>query len=147
MRIDNQFSIAKNDRKNEGEGIREMNTVFTYIVTLIAIGISVFISLFFKAELERMFREKTSVIAFHICNILIVLMVSFAFSVVFSVYIFEKELNLLLQMLINMLIVLPIYFVGNIIFEKNKFKFRKYRPTVDGKVLVINEKFLQKKKR
>ncbi|WP_042342532.1 DUF3021 family protein [Bacillus timonensis] len=124
-----------------------MNTVFTYIVTLIAIGISVFISLFFKAELERMFREKTSVIAFHICNILIVLMVSFAFSVVFSVYIFEKELNLLLQMLINMLIVLPIYFVGNIIFEKNKFKFRKYRPTVDGKVLVINEKFLQKKKR
>ncbi|MFS0820686.1 hypothetical protein [Bacillus sp. 1P02SD] len=124
-----------------------MHTVFTYIVTLIAIGISVFISLFFKAELERMFREKTSVIAFHICNILIVLMVSFAFYAVFTIYIFEKDLNLLLQMLINLFIILPIYIIGNILFEKNKFKFRKYRPAEDGKVLVINEKYLQKKKR
>jgi hypothetical protein len=124
-----------------------MQLVFTYIVTLIAIGISVFISLFFKAELERMFREKTSVIAFHICNVLIVLMVSFAFHIVFTIYIFENELNLLLQMLINLFIILPIYAIGNFIFEKNKFKFRKYRPAEDGKVLVINEKYLQKKKR
>lgn len=128
-------------------GLGKMHTVFTYIVTLIVIGISVFISLFFKAELERMFREKTSVIAFHICNILIVLMVSFAFYAVFTIYIFENKLNLLLQMFINLLIILPIYIVGNIIFEKNKFKFRKYKPADDGKVLVINEKYLQKKKR
>ncbi|THE11007.1 hypothetical protein E1I69_16485 [Bacillus timonensis] len=124
-----------------------MHTVFTYIVTLISIGISVFITLFLKLELERMFREKTSVIAFHICNVLIVLMVSFAFYAVFTIYIFEKDLNLLLQMLINLFIILPIYIIGNILFEKNKFKFRKYRPAEDGKVLVINEKYLQKKKR
>ncbi|MEH7237220.1 hypothetical protein [Bacillus sp. JJ1562] len=124
-----------------------MHTVFTYIVTLIAIGISVFITLFFKIELERMFREKTSVIAFHICNVLIVLMVSFAFHAVFTIYVFENELNLLLQMFINLIIILPIYIVGNILFEKNKFKFRKYKPAEDGKVLVINEKYLQKKKR
>ncbi|MEH7226604.1 hypothetical protein V7112_22640 [Bacillus sp. JJ1566] len=124
-----------------------MQTFFTYIVTLIAIGISVFITLFFKVELERMFREKTSVIPFHICNVLIVLMVSFAFHAVFTIYIFENELNLLLQMLINLIIILPIYMVGNNIIEKNKFKFRKYRPADDGKVLVINEKYLQKKKR
>jgi len=124
-----------------------MQSVFTYIVTLLAIGISVFISLFFKAELERMFREKTSVIAFHICNVLIVLMVSFAFHVVFTIYIFDQELNLLLQMFINLFMIMPIYIVGNILFEKNKFKFRKYKPAENGKVLVINEKYLQKKKR
>ncbi|RFB10985.1 hypothetical protein DZB84_21460 [Bacillus sp. HNG] len=124
-----------------------MQTIFTYFVTLIAIGISVFITLFFKLELERMFREKTSVIAFHICNVLIVLMVSYAFYAVFTIYIFERDLNLLLQMLINLVIILPIYIIGNILFEKNKFKFRKYRPAEDGKVLVINEKYLQKKKR
>ncbi|MEH7384583.1 hypothetical protein V7147_04070 [Bacillus sp. JJ1521] len=123
-----------------------MDTIFTYIVTLLAVGISVFITLFFKLELERMFREKQSVIPFHICNVLIVLMVSFAFHAVFIIYIFERELNLLLQMLINLIIILPIYIVGNTIFEKNKFKFRKYRPVEDGKVLVINEKYLQKKK-
>ncbi|MDR4888206.1 hypothetical protein RGU12_11650 [Fredinandcohnia sp. QZ13] len=122
-----------------------MQTIFTYFVTLIAIGISVFITLFFKLELERMFREKTSVIAFHICNVLIVLMVSYAFYAVFTIYIFERDLNLLLQMLINLVIILPIYIIGNILFEKNKFKFRKYRPAEDGKVLVINEKYLKKK--
>ncbi len=131
----------------KGEGLAKMDAVFTYIVTLIAIGISVFITLFFKLELERMFREKTSVIPFHICNVLIVLMVSFAFHAVFTIYIFENELNLLLQMLVNLFIILPIYTVGNILLEKNKFKFRKYRPAEDGKILVINEKFLQKKKR
>ncbi|WP_453992035.1 hypothetical protein [Bacillus nitroreducens] len=124
-----------------------MVTFFIYFVTLIAIGVSVFISLFFKAELERMFREKTSVIAFHICNVLIVLMVSFTFHAVFTIYIFERELNLLLQMLINLLIILPIYVVGNNLFEKNKFIFRKYRPVEDGKVLVINEKFLHRKRK
>lgn len=94
-----------------------------------------------------MFREKSSVIAFHICNVLIVLMVSFAFHVVFSIYIFNRNLNLLLQMVINLLIILPIYIVGNNIFEKNKYFFRKYRPAEDGKVLVLNEKYLQKRKR
>ncbi|WP_449538621.1 hypothetical protein [Ferdinandcohnia sp. Marseille-Q9671] len=122
-----------------------MDIIFTYVVTLIAIGISVFISLFFKAELERMFREKTSVITFHICNVLIVLMVSFAFHAVFTIYIFENELNLLLQLVINALIILPIYLVGNFIFEKNKYKFRKYMPAEGGKVLVINEKYLKKR--
>ncbi|MCC3359441.1 hypothetical protein [Bacillus sp. REN16] len=122
-----------------------MDAFFTYIVTLIVIGISVFITLFFKLELERMFREKQSVIPFHICNVLIVLMVSFAFHAVFTIYIFERELNLLLQMVINLIIILPLYMIGNNIIEKNKFKFRKYKPAKDGKVLVINEKYLKRK--
>ena len=124
-----------------------MLAFLSYFVSLIAIVISVFITLFFKNELEQMFEEKKAVVPFHICNVLIILMVSMAVYAVMTVYVFGHTFNFLLQLVIFIFIILPIYLFGNFAFEKYKSTYRKYRTTENKKVIVLNEKYLKRKKR
>ena len=124
-----------------------MLAFLSYFVSLIAIVISVFITLFFKNELEQMFEEKKAVVPFHICNVLIILMVSMAVYAVMTVYVFGHTFNFLLQLFIFIFIILPIYLFGNFVFEKYKLTYRKYRTTENKKVIVLNEKYLKRKRR
>lgn len=123
-----------------------MYTVLTYFVSLFVIVISVFITLFIKNELERMFRVINNMVPFHICNVLITLMVSFAAHAVMTIYIIGNELNWILQLVILMFIILPIYILGHFAFEKYKLVYQKYITAESGKVIVLNEKYLKKKK-
>ena len=123
-----------------------MYTFLTYFVSLIVIMISVFITLFFKNELERMFGEKKDVLAFHICNVIIILMVSYGAQAVMTIYVAGKEFNYLLQFVLLLFMSLPIYFLGHRAFEKYNSVYRKYEPAENGKVIVLNEKYLKKKK-
>ncbi|ETI68073.1 hypothetical protein [Neobacillus vireti] len=124
-----------------------MYTVLTYLISLIVIVISVFVTLVFKNELERLFREKRAVAPFHICNVLITLMVSLAGHAVMTVYVVGNEFNLILQLVVHMFMILPIYFLGHLAFEKYKSVYRKYIAAENRKVLVLNEKYIKKKKR
>ena len=124
-----------------------MLAFLSYFVSLIAIVISVFITLFFKNELEQMFEEKKTVVPFHICNVLIILMVSMAVYAVMTVYVIGHPFNFLLQLVIFIFIILPIYLFGNFVSEKYKSTYRKYRTTENKKVIVLNEKYLKRKKR
>ncbi|MBY6053809.1 hypothetical protein ACXEO8_15000 [Cytobacillus firmus] len=123
-----------------------MYSVLTYFVSLVVIVISVFTTLFIKNELERMFREKNKMIPFHISNVLLTLMVSFAAHAVFTIYIIGDEFNWLLQLAILIFMILPIYIFGHLAFEKYKSVYKKYIPAESGKILVLNEKYLKKKK-
>ena len=123
-----------------------MYTVLTYFVTLIVIVVSVFITLIFKNELERMFGEKKSVIPFHICNVIITLMVSFGALVVMTIYVAGNEFNYRLQPFILLFLIVPIYIFGHLAFEKYKSVYRKYETTDNRKVIVLNEKYVKKKK-
>ncbi|MCM3671993.1 hypothetical protein M3181_24080 [Mesobacillus maritimus] len=122
-----------------------MYTVFTYLFSLIVIVISVLVTLHFKYELERMFREDKEVVAFHICNVIIVLMTAFIVHRVTTIYIFGNEFNWLLQIFILLFMILPIYFIGHIYYKKYRFNNRKYDISENGKVLIINEKYLRKR--
>lgn len=132
---------------NYESGGGSMDMVLTYFVSLIVIVISVFVTLFFKNELERMFREKRAVISFHICNVLITLMVSFAAHAVMTIYVIGNEINLIVQLVILLFMILPVYILGHLAYEKYKSVYRKYDIAEKGKVLVLNEKYLKKKKR
>ena len=123
-----------------------MLTVLMYFVSLIFIVISVFISLIFKDELERMFLGGKEWFAFHICNVLITLMVAFAYQAVMKIYILGHEFHFIQDVLILVAITLPIYILGHFAFEKYKTTYRKYAATEQGKVLVLNDKYLKKKK-
>jgi amino acid transporter len=122
-----------------------MQTVLTYLISLLVIVITVFITLIIKSELERMFREKNEVKAYHICNVVTVLMTSFTAYAVTTIFIFGNDMRWILQVFILLFIILPIYFFGNLSFEKYKAANRKYVIAESGKVLVINEKFLNRK--
>ncbi|WP_316568191.1 hypothetical protein [Neobacillus sp. YIM B06451] len=121
-----------------------MSTVLTYLASLVVIVVSVMVTLYFKSELERMFREKKEVFAFHVCNVLIILMASFAVHAVTD-YMLQTGINYLLQLAILLAIIIPIYIAGHFAYEKYKFLNRKYVKTDNGKVLVINEKFLRRR--
>ncbi|WP_053365885.1 hypothetical protein [Bacillus sp. FJAT-27245] len=121
-----------------------MSTVLTYMASFVVIVISVFISLYFKSELERMFRESKDVFAFHVCNVLIVLMASFAVHAVTD-YLLQTGINYLLQMGILLAIIIPVYIAGHFAYEKYKFINRKYLKAENGKVLIINEKYLRRR--
>ncbi|WP_419954663.1 hypothetical protein ACN6MT_02335 [Neobacillus niacini] len=123
-----------------------MYTVLTYFVTLFVIMISVFVTLFFKNELERIFGEKKDVVPFHICNVVITSMVSLVAYAVMTIYISGNELDLKLQLVIHVLIILPIYTLGHFAFKKYNSVYRKYLTTENAKVVVLNEKYLKKKK-
>lgn len=123
-----------------------MYSVLTYFVSLFVIVISVFVTLFFKNELERIFREKKDVVPFHICNVLITLMVSLTAHAVMTIYISENEFDLILQLVIHMFIIIPIYILGHFAFEKYNSVYRKYITTENRKVIVLNQKYLKKKK-
>lgn len=124
-----------------------MVTVLTYFVSLIFIVISVFISLIFKNELEQMFRGGKEWFAFHICNVLITLMVAFAAQAVLTTYLLGQKFHFIRDLLILIAIILPIYILGFFSFEKYKSVYRKFSAAENGKVLVLNEKYLKKKKR
>ncbi|MBS4220739.1 hypothetical protein KHA96_20785 [Bacillus sp. FJAT-49711] len=123
-----------------------MYIFLTYFVTLFVIVISVFISLLFKYELEKMFREKSGVLPFHICNVLIILMVSFGVHTVMNIYIAGIEFNFLLQFIILLFMCLPIYIVGHLAFEKYKLTYWPYETTENKTIIILNEKYLKKKK-
>jgi hypothetical protein len=122
-----------------------MYVILSYLISITVIVISVLVTLYFKSELERMFREKKSVIAFHICNVLIILMLSFAAHTVTTYYIIGNELKLARHLLMLLFMVLPIYVLAHFTFEEYKYNNRKYTPTEDGKVLIINQKYLRRK--
>lgn len=94
-----------------------------------------------------MFRGGKEWFAFHICNVLITLMVAFASQAVMTIYIFGDKFHFIRDVLIFIAIILPIYIFGHFSFEKYKFAYRKFSAEENGKVLVLNEKYLQKKKR
>ncbi|MFP7299915.1 hypothetical protein [Neobacillus niacini] len=122
-----------------------MYSGLAYFVTIFVIVISVFTTLYIKNELERLIREK-NVLPFHICNVIIILMVSMLAHAVMTIYIIGNEFNWFPQLIILMSMILPIYFLGHIAFEKYKSIYRKYIPTENRKVVVLNEKYLKKKK-
>lgn len=123
-----------------------MYTVLAYFVSLIAIAISVAATLFIKSELERMFREDKDELAFHICNVIIVLMVAMVVQTVTTVYAFGNEFNWLLQLIILTVITIPVYYLGHLVFEKYQTVYRKYSPTENRKVIVLNDKYVKKVK-
>lgn len=118
-----------------------------FFISLIFTVISVFISLIFKNELERMFLRGKEFFPFHICNLLIILMVAFVSQAVMTRYVFEQPFHILRDTLILVAIILPVYISGHLAFEKYKFVYRKFSAAENGKVLVLNEKYLKKKKR
>lgn len=119
--------------------------VFTYLVSLTVIVITVINTLFFKSELEQMFREKKQVFAFHICNLLIILITAFGANAVTTTYILENKFEWRMQLIILLCMILPIYILGHVSFEKYKLMNRKYVKAENGKVLVINERYLKRK--
>ncbi len=127
-------------------GAEKVHSGVAYFIVLFVIVISVFVTLFFKYQLEQLFREKKSVIAFHICNLIITFMVSIGAYAVMTVYLLEKSFKLLPSTVILLLVILPIYILGHFAFEKYKFVYRKYSTTDDEKVIVLNEKYLKKKR-
>jgi hypothetical protein len=118
-----------------------------FFISLIFIVISAFISLFFKNELEQMFLKGREFFPFHICNVLIILMVAFASQAVMTRYVFEHSFHLIRDVLILIAIILPVYISGHLAFEKYKSVYRKFSAAENGKVLVLNEKYMKKKKR
>ncbi|WP_423409034.1 hypothetical protein AABM38_02805 [Heyndrickxia sp. MSNUG] len=123
-----------------------MVTLLTYFVSFIFIVISVFITLTFKNELERMFREEKEVFVFHIFNVLITLTVAIASQAVITIYVIGHKFHFISNALILLAITLPVYLLGHLAFEKYKTVYRKYAATENGKVLVLNEKYVKKRK-
>lgn len=123
-----------------------MHIGITYFVTFFVIVISVFVTLFFKYELEQMFQEKKDVTAFHICNLIITLMVSGGAYAVMTIYVMGDDFKLFPNSAILLLIILPIYLLGHFAFERYKSVYEKYRTTENEKVIVLNEKYLKKKR-
>ncbi|OCA88326.1 hypothetical protein A8F94_07975 [Bacillus sp. FJAT-27225] len=121
--------------------------MLTYFITAIFCGVSVVVTLFFKNELERMLTEGKPEFIFHICNIIIIMMVAFTSQAMITIYILGEDYHYIQQTIILFFIVLALYIPGHFAFEKYKFIYRKYESADDGKVLILNEKYLKKKKR
>lgn len=117
-----------------------------YFVTFFVILISVFVTLFFKYELEQMFREKKDVAAFHICNLLIIFMVSGGAYAVMTIYVMRDDFRLFPSIATLLAMILPMYILGHLAFKKYKSVYQKYRTTENEKVIVLNEKYLKKKR-
>ena len=94
-----------------------------------------------------MFEEKKAVVPFHICNLLIISMVSMAVYVVMMVHVSGHHFSFLQQLAIFIFIILPVYLSGNLAFEQHKSTYCKYMITEDKKVIILNEKYLKRKKR
>mgnify|MGYP001263488919 FL=1 len=123
-----------------------MPTVIIFLLTLIVIVISVFITLVIKSELDKMFRDKKASIPFHICNVIATLILAYSLKFVMTVYVFKKEFHIIPQYFILLGIILPIYLFVNYLFKKHQWTYRKYSATEDGKIIILNEKYLQKRK-
>lgn len=118
-----------------------------FFISLIFIVISAFISLVFKNELERMFLRGKEFFPFHICNLLIIFMVAFASQAVMTRYVFGQQFHIIRDTLILLAILLPVYLSVHLALEKYKSVYRKFSAAENGKVLILNEKYLKKKKR
>ncbi|MFK4998438.1 hypothetical protein ACI2OX_17245 [Bacillus sp. N9] len=92
-----------------------------------------------------MFWEKESVGAFHIANLIFTYMVSIGVYAVMTIYVIGKDFKLFQHSAILLLIILPIYLLGHVAFEKYKITYQRYRTTENEKVVVLNQKFLEKK--
>ena len=110
------------------------------------IVVAVFTTLFVKSELERMFRDSKDERAFHICNVIIILMASFVTNAVMILSVAQNEFNWMLQIVILLLMILPIYIFGHFAFERYKLRNRKYEIAENKKVIILNEKYLEKKR-
>lgn len=93
-----------------------------------------------------MFREEKEMFIFHIFNVIITVMVAFASQAVMTIYLFGHKFHFIREVFILIAIILPVYIFGHLAFEKYKSVYRKYAATENGKVLVLNEKYLTKKK-
>ena len=94
-----------------------------------------------------MFEEKKAVVPFHICNLLIITIVSMAVFLGLMVNVLGHHINFLQQLTIFIFMILPIYFSGNLAFEQYKSPYCKYMITEDKKVIILNEKYLKRKNR
>jgi hypothetical protein len=119
----------------------------SFFISLITIVLLVFITMFFKYELEQMFEGKKVVVPFHICNLLIISIVSVAVFMGLMVNVLGHHINFLQQLTIFIFMILPIYFSGNLAFEQYKSTYCKYMITEDKKVIILNEKYLKRKNR
>lgn len=123
-----------------------MYVILVNFLTLLVIIISVFVTLIAKAELDKMFRDKKAEIPFHICNVITIVVLAYCIRFVLFVFIFKESFHVLFEYFILLGITLPIYLFGNILFNKHQLNNRKYEAVKNGKVLVLNEKYLQKKR-
>ena len=119
----------------------------SFFISLITIVLLVFITIFFKNELEQMFEKKKAVVPFHIFNLLIITMASIAVFMGLMVNVLGHHINILQQLTIFIFMILPIYFSGNLAYEQYKSSYRKYMITEDRKVIILNEKYLKRKNR
>ncbi|MDQ0415432.1 MULTISPECIES: hypothetical protein [Mesobacillus] len=62
-------------------------------------------------------------------------------------YVFEQPFHVIKDALILIAIIFPVYTSGHLAFEKYKSVYRKFTVSENGKVLVLNEKYMKKKKR
>ena len=113
-----------------------MPTVIIFLLTLIVIVISVFITLVIKSELVKKVRDIKASMPF----------LAYSLKFVMTVYVFKKEFHIIPQYFILLGIILPIYLFGNYLFKKHQWTYRKYSATEDGKIIILNEKYLQKRK-
>ncbi|MFD1706707.1 hypothetical protein ACFSCZ_08050 [Siminovitchia sediminis] len=118
----------------------------TFVFTFFVIVISVFVTLFFKYHLEEMFHEKKDVTAFHLCNLLIILMVSGGAYAVMTIYVLKNDFKLFQSAAILLLIILPTYLLGHRLSKQYKSVYQKYKVTDNEKVIVLNENYLKKKR-
>lgn len=109
------------------------------------IAVFVFLLLYFSAERKRKFEEKRAIVAFHIWNVLFILMTSSVAHVVMTIYYFEDTSKIILQAVLLLSTTLSFYLLGNIVFEHYKFMLKKYIKDEDGKVLVLNKEYLKRK--
>ncbi|MEH7346234.1 hypothetical protein V7122_20535 [Bacillus sp. JJ1532] len=73
-------------------------------------------------------------------------MAAFVVNAVMTIYFSGNGFNWMLQIVILLFMILPIYILGHLAFEKYKFVYRKYNTAENGKVIVLNEKYIKKKK-
>lgn len=123
-----------------------MHVILVNFLALLVIIISVFLTLIAKAELDKMFRDKKAEIPFHICNIIATVVLAYCIKFVMMVFVFKEAFHILLEYFILLGLTLPIYLFGNHVFIKYQLNNRKYETTDDGKIIILNEKYLQRKK-
>lgn len=124
----------------------KMQVSLVYVVTFVVIVVSVFVSLFFKYMLEQLFNERKSVTVFHLCNLVIILWVSGGTYAVFTVFGLKEELTLVPAAAVFLAVIMPVYLLGHLAFETYKSIYFKYTTTEDEKLVVLNPKYLDKRK-
>lgn len=63
-----------------------------------------------------------------------------------TIYVMGDDFKLFPDAAIPLFIILPVYLLGHFAFEKYKSVYQKYRTTESEKVIVLNEKYLKKKR-